>query len=63
MLENSTRVVDPVCGMAIDRDRAIVVDHMGTSYYFCDAACAETFRDEPERWIGGQDQGPLEHIN
>lgn len=44
MPETSTKVVDPVCGMAIDREVAIVVVHAGASYYFCDVACAETFR-------------------
>ena len=53
MPETTTTVIDPVCGMTIDRDGAIVVIHGGVSYHFCDVACADTFRDEPERWLEG----------
>ena len=63
MPETSPKVVDPVCGMAIDREAVIVVVHAGPSYYFCDVACADTFRDEPERWLTGRDQAPLEHAH
>ena len=61
MPETSTTVLDPVCGMVIERDIAIVVVHAGTSHYFCDIACAETFSDGPERWLAGRDLGLLEH--
>ena len=63
MPEPSTKVVDPVCGMAIDRGAAIVVVHAGATYHCCDVVCAETFRDEPERWLRGLDQNPLEHAH
>jgi YHS domain-containing protein len=52
------QATDPVCGMRIAHDSAIVVEYRGTIYRFCDPACAETFRDEPERWVGaGQEPG------
>ncbi len=60
MPETSAKVVDPVCGMAIDREAAIVVVHAGAPYHFCDIACAHTFREEPERWVTGRDRDPLE---
>ena len=63
MAEIPTNVVDPVCGMEIERKAAIVVVHAGASYHFCDVACAETFRDEPERWLRGRDQDPFEHAH
>lgn len=50
MTHQATTVVDPVCGMTIDADRAIRLEHEGRLYYFCDPACADTFRDEPQRW-------------
>ncbi len=56
-----TQVVDPVCGMAIDREEAVAVTYRGVAYDFCEAACAEIFRDEPERWIDGQEPDPLLH--
>ncbi len=49
---NSTLVTsDPVCGMSIDVATAIVVEHDGRTYYFCESACADTFRDDPSTWI------------
>ncbi|MEX1173059.1 MAG: YHS domain-containing protein [Chloroflexota bacterium] len=49
-MHEPTVVVDPVCGMAIDADKSIRIDHGGQTYYFCDPACVDTFRDEPGRW-------------
>lgn len=43
--------IDPVCGMKTDPAEAVVVEHAGRPYYFCESACAETFRDDPERWL------------
>ena len=63
MSETPTTVIDPVCGMAIDRNAAIVVIHAGASFYFCDIACADTFRDEPGRWVGELDRDPLDHAH
>lgn len=50
MFEATDIVVDPVCGMSIDADEAIWLDHEGQTYYFCDPACVDTFRDDPGRW-------------
>lgn len=50
MHEPTVNVVDPVCGMTIDADQAIWLDHEGQTYYFCDPACVATFRDDPGRW-------------
>lgn len=58
--ETTTMVVDPVRGMKIDRDPAIVVIQPGASYYFCDAACADAFRDESDRWFAVLDRDPFE---
>ncbi len=44
-------VTDPVCGMQVDPETAVVVEHGGRAYYFCETACADTFRDDPDRWI------------
>lgn len=43
--------IDPVCGMQVAPRSAIAVDHAGDTYYFCESACADIFRDEPDRWI------------
>jgi uncharacterized protein len=34
---------DPVCGMKVDRDRALTLGSGGTTYYFCSAHCLQAF--------------------
>lgn len=51
------RVTDAVCGMAVDPAMAIQINVEGASYYFCEVACADTFREDPQRWI--QTAAPL----
>jgi class 3 adenylate cyclase/YHS domain-containing protein len=44
-------VIDPVCQMAVDPDRAIgrlMVDE--TAHYFCSLSCAAAFAQNPERY-------------
>jgi YHS domain-containing protein len=55
------QATDPVCGMRVSHDSAVVVEHRGVTYRFCDPACAETFRDEPERWVGAGDKPGFTH--
>ncbi len=43
--------IDPVCGMQLDRTSSVAVEFEGRTYRFCESACADTFRDEPQRWI------------
>ncbi len=50
-MEPTALVIDPVCGMQVDRRSAVVIEHDGRTYYFCESACADTFSDEPDRWI------------
>ena len=48
-------VVDPVCGMSVDRNRAAgQVEHNGTTYYFCSKGCAAKFTADPERYLSGR---------
>lgn len=46
-----TTAGDPVCGMQVNPETAVAVEHGGHVYYFCESACAYTFRDDPDRWI------------
>ena len=62
MFEIQDQVIDPVCGMTIDRDGAIRIVHHGDAYHFCDIACADTFRDDPERWVAGFEHDPLDNV-
>jgi uncharacterized protein len=34
---------DPVCGMKVDRDKAVTAEFGGTTYYFCSADCRQAF--------------------
>jgi len=47
----ASTTIDPVCGMQIEQETAVTVEFAGDTYYFCESACADTFRDDPERWI------------
>lgn len=45
-------VVDPVCGMRINKNTAAgEAEHRGHTFYFCISECREKFLKEPERWI------------
>jgi Cu+-exporting ATPase len=46
----SNTEIDPVCGMPVDTEVAVVVRDAGDVYYFCETVCADTFRDDPIRW-------------
>jgi len=47
-------VKDPVCGMEVDPDTAFTTrEHMGQTYYFCSAACAEQFDADPHKFAMG----------
>ncbi len=51
---------DPVCGMRVDRH---AIEHAasahGRRYFFCSAACRQTFEADPERYAadGGRPAG------
>ncbi|MBI2072529.1 MAG: heavy metal translocating P-type ATPase [Gemmatimonadetes bacterium] len=45
-------VRDPVCGMAVDPERAAAeVEYAGTRYFFCSTGCAAKFRADPKRYV------------
>jgi Cu+-exporting ATPase len=46
------KVLDPVCGMTIEAERAAAKhEHNGVTYYFCHPGCAEKFRRTPEKYL------------
>ena len=52
------RVTDPVCRMALDPANAPAQETLGrTTYSFCSAACAETFRRNPRLYVGRHSPG------
>jgi uncharacterized protein len=42
-------VTDPVCGMKVDRDKAVTTENGGETYYFCSSHCRQAFDAAPER--------------
>jgi len=34
---------DPVCGMAVEQDKAVHMEWQGSTYYFCADGCREEF--------------------
>jgi len=48
-------VIDPVCGMSIAPEDAVGhVEHGGHTYYFCSQSCLEQFREDPDRFLKGE---------
>ena len=42
-------VTDPVCGMKVDRDKALTNESGGHTYYFCSNHCLHAFEADPSR--------------
>jgi YHS domain-containing protein len=46
------KVVDPVCKMTIDSEKAAAKsEYKGQSIYFCAKACKAAFDKEPEKYL------------
>jgi uncharacterized membrane protein YraQ (UPF0718 family)/YHS domain-containing protein len=43
---------DPVCGMKVDRQKALTEKHGERIYYFCSEHCRSSFRDRPSQYVG-----------
>jgi uncharacterized membrane protein YraQ (UPF0718 family)/YHS domain-containing protein len=43
-------VTDPVCGMKVDRAKALTAHHGGDTYYFCSEHCKDQFEAAPEKY-------------
>lgn len=51
------KVLDPVCGMEIDRDMAAAkLNYRGKTYYFCSVGCKREFQKNPARFIGQREK-------
>ncbi|HKW74304.1 MAG TPA: heavy metal translocating P-type ATPase [Terriglobales bacterium] len=45
-------VVDPVCGMHVDPQKARgSAEHHGKTFYFCSAGCEQKFKADPEKYL------------
>jgi len=41
----------PVCGMKVDRHKAVTMDFAGETHYFCSEHCRHAFEVDPERYL------------
>jgi uncharacterized protein len=44
---------DPVCGMKVDRSKALRAEFAGKTYFFCSEHCLKAFESDPQRYVGG----------
>ena len=42
---------DPVCGMQVDEEGPIRVQHKDKTYSFCSEGCKARFQEDPDRFI------------
>jgi putative ABC transport system ATP-binding protein len=49
--EMATMATDPVCGMKIEREKAVTTAWDGQSFYFCSRGCRNEFLEEPEQFL------------
>jgi uncharacterized membrane protein YraQ (UPF0718 family) len=52
---------DPVCGMKVDRDKAITKEIGDETYYFCSAGCLHPFEADPDKYLRGRAHNDHEH--
>src|SRR3954449_8714159 len=43
---------DPVCGMKVDRLKAVTFEHAGRTFYFCSEHCRSQFQADPDAYTG-----------
>ena len=56
-----TKVLDPVCGMTIDVEKAADQQQLdGETYYFCNRRCGDKFRSDPNWYLTGERGNRLE---
>jgi YHS domain-containing protein len=54
--EMAAMATDPVCGMAIEREKAVMADWNGQTYHFCSRGCRSEFLEEPQQFLNAVPQ-------
>src|SRR6516165_10449225 len=49
--EMATMATDPVCGMKIEREKAVTTEWEGKSYSFCSRGCRNEFLEDPQQFL------------
>jgi YHS domain-containing protein len=53
---------DPVCGMAVDPEKAAGASvHAGRTYYFCSTSCRDKFEKEPAKYAAARARDEHQH--
>src|ERR1700682_2848892 len=61
ILGTGVREKDPVCGMTVDPNKAVVKqEFQGNTYYFCSERCAERFAKEPDKFLSAPESSGME---
>ncbi|HEX5891958.1 MAG TPA: YHS domain-containing protein [Nitrososphaeraceae archaeon] len=42
--------IDPVCGIEMDKELAIIHSHKNKTYYFCCDGCRRIFKKKPRKY-------------
>ena len=53
---------DPVCGMKVDRDKAVTKEFGGRAYCFCSERCLHAFEADPESYLSGTAPAAHDHV-
>jgi len=52
-------VIDPVCGMQIDEQKAAArAEFQGVTYYFCSSTCHQKFLADPGKYSAAGSESP-----
>ncbi len=49
--ETVTMAIDPVCGMSVEREKAISAKSDGQVFYFCARGCRDEFANDPQKFV------------
>jgi putative ABC transport system ATP-binding protein len=49
--EMATMATDPVCGMKVEREKAVTTEWEGQTYSFCSKGCRREFLEEPPQFL------------
>jgi uncharacterized membrane protein YraQ (UPF0718 family) len=60
-LTMSRGATDPVCGMKVDRHKAVSQEFAGHTYYFCSCHCLHSFEVDPGKYLNAAAQGESAH--
>lgn len=45
------QLIDPVCGMEVDKSSKYKTLYKGQVYYFCSENCLNSFKKDPEKYL------------